>query len=106
MKYDDGDVEDYDCDEYADAHEEGLALTTIPDTESLQDKKIKATLRPALEELTVSLLVSGVHKCPTYLFGAGGYEFCLLQIYFNCLVLMSLIEFITEEGVFCVFFTQ
>ena len=52
VKYDDGDVEDCDCDDYAVAHEEGLALTTIPDTESAQDKKIKATLRPALEELT------------------------------------------------------
>ncbi len=53
VKYDDGDVEDFDCDDYADAHEEkGLALTTIPDTEPSQDKKIKATLCPALEELT------------------------------------------------------
>ncbi len=52
VKYDDGDVEDLDCDDYADAHELGMALTTIPDEESVQDKKIKARLRPALEELT------------------------------------------------------
>ncbi len=52
VKYDDGDVEDLECDDYADAHELGLALTTIPDTQSPQDKKMKATLRQKLEELT------------------------------------------------------
>lgn len=52
VKYDDGDVEDLDCDDYADAHQLGLELTQIPDEESTQDKKMKATLRPALEELT------------------------------------------------------
>jgi hypothetical protein len=51
VKYDD-DVEDLDCDDYADAHELGLALTTIPEEEPAQGKKMKATLRLALEEVT------------------------------------------------------
>jgi hypothetical protein len=53
VKFDDGDEEEFDSDDYADAHQLGLALTTVVDTEeSLQDKKLKATLRPALDELT------------------------------------------------------
>ena len=53
VKFDDGDEEEFDSDDYADAHQLGLALTTVVDTEeSFQDKKLKATLRPALDELT------------------------------------------------------
>ena len=53
VKYDDGDEEELDSDDYTDAHQLGPALTTVADTEeSLQDKKLKATLRPALDELT------------------------------------------------------
>jgi hypothetical protein len=53
VKFDDGDAEEFDSDDYADAHQLGLALTRVVDTEeSLQDKKLKATLRPALDELT------------------------------------------------------
>ncbi len=53
VKFDDGDAEEFDSDDYADAHQLGLALTTVVDMEeSLQDKKLKATLRPALNELT------------------------------------------------------
>ncbi len=54
VKFDDGDEEDLDSDDYADAHQLGLALTTVVDTEqSLQDKKLKAKLRPAQYELTI-----------------------------------------------------
>jgi hypothetical protein len=53
VKFDDGDEEEFDSDDYADAHQLGLALTTVVDTEeSFQDKKLKATLRPALDDLT------------------------------------------------------
>ncbi len=53
VKFDDGDAEEFDSDDYADAHQLGLALTRVVDTEeSFQDKKLKATLRPALDELT------------------------------------------------------
>jgi hypothetical protein len=53
IKFDDGDEEEFDSDDYADAHQLGLALTTVVDTEeSLQDKKMKSKYRPALDELT------------------------------------------------------
>ena len=52
------------------------------------------------------LLISGLHKCPAYLFRAWGYEFCFFQIYFYCFVLMSLIEVVSEERLFSIFFTQ
>ncbi len=52
IKYEDGDVEDQECDEYAEAHRLRLGLVTVLDPESKQDKKLKATLSPALVELT------------------------------------------------------
>lgn len=52
IKYEDGDVEDQECDEYAEAHRLGLGLVTVSDPESKQEKKLKATLSPALVELT------------------------------------------------------
>ena len=53
VHYEDGDQEDMDCEQYSQAHELGQALTYIGDKEKNVDKKFKATLRPALEELTI-----------------------------------------------------
>jgi hypothetical protein len=52
ISYEDGDQEEMDCEQYGEAHELGLALTYVGDKEKNADKKLKATLRPALEELT------------------------------------------------------
>ena len=52
IRYEDGDSEDMDCEQYGEAHELGLQLAYVGDKETKADKKMKATLRPALEELT------------------------------------------------------
>jgi hypothetical protein len=52
IRYEDGDTEDMDCEQYGEAHQFGLALTFVGDKEKNADKKIKATLRPALKDLT------------------------------------------------------
>ena len=52
ITYEDGDTEEMECEDYVEAHEFGLALTFVGDKEKNVDKKLKATLRPALEELT------------------------------------------------------